>query len=341
MRHLRVILLVHEDLIPPDSIDGLSDEQIAEFRTEFDVCATLRELGHEVHPVGVGSDLGVIREAYDRLAPDIAFNLLEEFRGVGVYDSHVAAYLEMLGLPYTGCNPRGLMLAHNKAISKMVARHHRVPVPRFAVLPIGRKVRRPARLDYPAIVKSLTEEGSVGIAEASICRSDDQLIERVSYIHRNLKTDAIAEHYIDGREIYVGVIGNHRLTCLPTWELYFDGLRPDAPRIATDRIKWDYDYQDKIKLESGPVRGLPDGLEPRLQRISRRVYRALQLSGYARLDFRLAHDGTPYLLEANPNPQLMYGEDFAESAHAAGIRYEQLLQRILHLGTRYRLIGQA
>jgi D-alanine-D-alanine ligase len=340
-KKLRILVLVHADLVPPDSIEGMSDEQVAPFKTEFDVIATLREMGHTVWPLGVGSDMSPVKEAVDEYQPDIAFNLLEELGGVGVFDAHVASYLEMLGLPYTGCNPRGLMLAHHKAVAKMVCRYHRINVPRFHVFPIGRKVRRPKRLELPLMVKSLTEEGSVGISQASVVDSDEKLAERVDFIHRRIGTDAIAEQYIDGRELYVGVVGNDRLQTLPTWELHFAKLRDEAPRIATGKVKWDYKYQQQIGVETGPAGALPEGLDKKIPHVCKRVFRALSLSGYARIDLRLSETGRVYLLEANPNPQLAYGEDFAEAAHHAGIEYDRLLQRILNLGMRYRLVGQA
>lgn len=337
----RILVLVHPDCVPPDSIDGLSDEAIAAFKTEFDVIATLRNMGHRVRVLGVSHDLSVIRKAVEDAKPYVVFNLLEEFAGVGVFDTHVAAYLEALRVPYTGCNPRGLMLAHNKGLAKMVCRYHRIPVPAFHVFPIGqRKVAPPKRLAYPLIVKSLTEEGSVGISQASLVNDHAALEERVRFIHRAIGTDAIVERYIDGREIYVGVLGNQRLQTLPIWEMDFSGLPDRAPRIATTKLKWDEDYQKKIKLNTGPATNLPDGLDAKLPRLAKRAYRALQLSGYARMDFRVTDAGQVYLLEANPNPQLMYGEDFAESADCGGINYEKLLSRIVSLGRRYRLIGQ-
>ena len=341
-RSHRILVLVHPDCVPPDSIEGLTNEEMAHFKTEFDVVATLRNMGHGVRVLGVSHDLWTIRDAVEDFKPYIVFNMLEEFAGVGVFDTHVAAYLEALRVPYTGCNPRGLMLAHNKGLAKMVCRYHRIPVPAFHVFPIGqRKVTPPKRLTYPMIVKSLTEEGSVGISQASLVNDEQALAERVRFIHRTTATDAIVEHYIDGRELYIGVLGNQRLQTLPIWEMDFAGLREGAPRIATGKLKWDEDYQKKIKLNTGPAKNLPDGLQSELPRLAKRAYRALQLSGYARMDFRLADDGSVYLLEANPNPQLMYGEDFAESAEAAGISYEQLMTRIISLGRRYRLIGQA
>ncbi len=341
---MRILLLVHEDLVPPESIEGLSDAQIAPFRTEFDVFATLSNAGHDVLPVGVGNDLSVLKRAVEEFKPGLAFNLLEEFGGMGVFDAHVVSYLEMIRLPYTGCNPRGLMLARNKAIAKMIVRYHRIPAPRFHVFPLrgpNARVRKPKRLDYPLIVKSLTEEGSAGIAQASVVHDHDKLEERVRFIHRQLNTDALVETFIPGRELYVGVLGNDRLTTLPPWEVFFDKLRDGAPKIATSKVKWDDNYQKKIGLSTGPAKALPGSLAADLPKLAKRTYRALQLSGYARMDFRVTDDGHAYLLEANPNPQIMYGEDFSESAEHDGLGYEKLLEKIINLGRKYRLVGQA
>jgi len=337
----RVLVLVHPDFIPPASIEGLSDEEMAPFKTEFDVVATLRdELGYEVEVIGVAEDLGAIQRTAERFQPHVAFNLLEEFAGVGVYDAHVVSYLESLRLPYTGSNPRGLMLCHDKALAKMLCRYHRIAVPRFAVFPIGRRMRRPKHLSFPLIVKSLTEDGSIGISQKSVVRDDAQLAERVAFIHRQLKTDALVERYIEGREIYVGVIGNERLQTLPLWELHLPGLPEGAPNIATERVKWDEKYQKRVGVETRAIDDLPDDTVNRIVHVCKRAYRALQLSGYARLDFRLTPEGKPFLIEANPNPQLAYGEDFAESADHAGLPYDRLLRKIISLGEGYRLRGR-
>jgi D-alanine-D-alanine ligase len=170
--------------------------------------------------------------------------------------------------------------------------------------------------------------------------TDQKLAERVAFIHERVGTDAIAEQYIDGRELYVGVLGNERLQTLPIWELHFSKLREAAPRIATGKVKWDYKYQQQVGVSTAPAKALPEGLDGKIPHLCKRVFRALSLSGYARIDLRLSEDGRIYLLEANPNPQLAYGEDFAESAHHAGLDYGPMLQKILNLGMRYRLRGQ-
>ena len=147
LKRRRVLVLMHEDLVPPDSIEGMRDEEVgkAAWKTEFDVVATLREMRQEVRPLGVVSDLGRVRAAIDDFRPHVAFNLLEEFDGVAVYDQHIVSYLELVRQPYTGCNPRGLTLARDKALSKKILTYHRIPVPRFVVFPRGRRVRRLVR----------------------------------------------------------------------------------------------------------------------------------------------------------------------------------------------------
>jgi len=333
MRKLRVLVLVHEDLVPPEDLEGIEPTE-QPWRTEFDVIATLVEMGHEVRPLGVRSDLAAIREAIDEWKPHLAFNMLEEFHGEAIYDQNVVSYLELLRMPYTGCNPRGIMLARDKALSKKVLAFHRIPVPDFAVFPMGRRIARPRRLEFPLIVKSLIEEASLGISQASVVQNDDSLGERVRFIHEKIGTDAIAEQFIEGRELYVGILGDQRLQVLPVWELLFTKMPEEKAKIATAKVKWDYKYQKRHGIRSGEAKDLAPGLEERIRRVCKRAYRNLMLSGYARIDLRLTDEGKIYILEANPNPQLAYGEDFAESAHTAGLPYPKLLQRILNLGMR-------
>ncbi len=331
MKKLRVLALMDKDLMPPDSIDGVSDKEMSPWKMEYDVLTTLRELGHEARPLGVGNQLGVIDEALKEFEPNVVFNLLEEFRGRGTYVPYVLGYLELIGRPYTGCNPRGLVLSDNKALTKKLLRYHRIPLPDFSVFPRGKVVRRPARLAFPLIVKAVAEHGSVGISQASVVNDDEKLKERVTFIHEQLQADAMAEEYIDGRELYVGVIGNHRLQTLPIWEMHFSNLANGALPIATDKVKWDLRYQQERGIRTAAAEGLPEELVRRIQKLSRRVYHILGQSGYARLDLRLTPDGKVHLLESNPNPNIAFGEDFAESAEAAGIHYNQLIQRILNL----------
>ncbi|MDF0676588.1 MAG: ATP-grasp domain-containing protein [Nitrospira sp.] len=335
MKRLRVLVLMHEDLVPPDEVNGC-DLKTVEWRTEYDVISTLKKLGHEVYPLGVKSDLGIIHSAIENWKPDIAFNLLEEFDGVAVYDQHVVSYLELLRLPYTGCNPRGLMLARDKALTKKVLSFHRIPYPEFIEAPQGRAVKRPKQLSFPLIVKSVNEEASLGISQASIVEDDDKLSERVAFIHDSVGSGALIERYVEGREFYVGIIGNGHLQVLPVWELIMDKLPEDAKRIATERVKWSRKYQQKYGITSREADSLPEGKREEIQSLAKRVYRALGLSGYARIDMRMAGDGQLYVLEANPNPQIAEDEDFADSAKKADYHYTELLQEILNVGLRWR-----
>ncbi|HTP92562.1 MAG TPA: ATP-grasp domain-containing protein [Xanthobacteraceae bacterium] len=332
MKRLRVLVLVHPDLIPPDSSKGYSEQEINEWKTEYDVVKTLRAAGHEVRPLGIHDELKPIRDEIDGWKPDVVVTLLEQFRGEAIYDQNVASFLELMHVPYTGCNPRGLMLARGKDLSKTLVHYHRIPVPAFVVFPKGRKVRRPPRLALPLIVKSLVEDGSYGISQASVVDSDEKLNERVGFIHERVGTAAIAEQYIEGREIYVGVIGNDRLRVLPVWELTFGNMAEGDWPIATEKVKHDTGYQERRRILHGPAKDLAPELVARIQRTAKRIYRTLDLDGYARIDFRLSAAGVPYFLEANPNPEIAESEEFAAAAKHVGIKYPDLLQRILALG---------
>jgi len=331
MKGLRVLVLMHRDLVPPDTLDGIEDYTLLPWRTEYDVIATLESLHHEVTPLGLYDDLGVLHKAVQDRKPDVVFNMIEEFGGDPMLDQNVVSYLEMMRVPYTGCKPLGLMLARDKAMSKKLVSYHKIHVPHFQVFPRGRKVRRVRSLRFPIFVKSLIEEASLGISLQSIVENDEGLAERVGFIHEKIETDAIAEEFIAGREIYVGIMGNRRLTVFPPWELGIKKRTGDKPIIATRKVKFDQAYQRKMGVFSRAAKLSPE-LRDQVQRIGKRAFRILNQRGYARMDFRLTEDNKLYFLEANPNPQLAYGEDFAESAHKAGVKYPDLIERILRLG---------
>ncbi len=335
MKKLRVLVLVREGHEPPESIEGLSDEEVAPWKAEFDVVTTLKDMGHKVMALGVYDDMAPIRNALRQWSPDITFMLLEEFHGVVTYDHAIISYLELMRQPYTGCNPRGLLLSKDKALSKKIMAYHRIPTPRFAVFPRGKKVKRPKRLEYPLFVKSVVEDASLGISQASIVANDESLAERVAFVHEHTTSDAMAEQFIAGRELYVGVMGNHRLQTFPPWEMLFTKMPADSAQIATAKVKWDVKYQKKHGITTKMAENLPEDVALKLPKICKRVYRALNMSGYARMDLRLREDGRIYVLEANANPNIEFGEDLAESAEHAGVSYEALLQRILNLGLSY------
>ena len=333
MKSTRILALVHEHLVPPADTTGL-DVVNAEWKMEHDVIVTLQERGHDVEVLGVHDDLSGIRPAIDRFHPQIVFNLMEAFAGVTTFDQNVVSYLELLRIPYTGCNPRGLMLARDKALSKKLMAWHRIPVPGFFVVRRGETARLPKRLGFPLIVKSLFYEASVGISQASVVETEEQLHRRVQFIHERVGTAAIVEQFIDGRELYVGVAGNERLRVFPVWEMSFARMPDNRWRIATERVKWSDQYQKRHGVTTDAAT-LSDADAARIAHIAKRSYRALDLSGYARIDLRMDESGGVYVLEANPNPNLAYGEDFAESGEASGVSYEELLERIVALGLRW------
>ena len=334
MKPQRALVLVHKHLVPPET--STPDEaRAAEWRTEWDVISTLKGRGHELLTIGVQDDLTPVRQSIEQFQPAIVFNLIEAFDGVNVFDQNVVSYLELLRMPYTGCNPRGLILARDKSLAKKLLAYHRIPAPDFTVVPINRKVQLRKALRFPLIVKSLTYEASIGISQASIVANEEQLHKRVQFIHQHIGTPAIVEQFVDGRELYVGVMGNSRLQVFPVWEMSFAKMPESIWHIATERVKWNAKYQERHGIDTGPAE-LPEAAIHQIQRIARRTYRALELTGYARIDFRMSGDGRVYVIEANPNPQIADGEDFAASAAHAGLEYGPLLERLMALGLQWQ-----
>jgi D-alanine-D-alanine ligase len=333
---MRVLVLMHESLVPPASLKGYSDKEIDEFRTEYDVMAALEKAGHTVRALGLGDNLAELRATVTDWKPDVAFNLLEEFQGIVTYDQYVVAFLELMKLPYTGCNPRGMMISRDKALSKQILSYHRIPTPGFAMVRRGERYRVPRRLKFPLFVKSVTEDASLGISQASVASDADRLKERIEFIHEQTNSDALIEEYIEGRELYVGVLGNDRLRTFPVWEMDFGTLPEVMAGIATRKVKWDRRYQKKHGIRTGAAQGLPEGCAAYLDKLSKRIYRALSLSGYARMDFRMRPDGGVFALEANANPNISHKEDYADSAQAAGVEYPALLEQIIRLGCNYQ-----
>ena len=339
MKKLRVMMLVHYTLVPPEDLKAKDDPRMEKYRTEYDVKTALLALGHDVQVIGIYDDLGPIRKAVEEWKPHIAFNLLEDFAGISAFDYYVVSFLKTMHLPYTGCNPRGLLLARDKALSKKLLSYHRIDVPGFVVFPLGSKLKRMRNLRYPMIVKSLMEEGSVGIAKSSVVENENELRERVALIHEKTEGDAIAEEYIDGRELYVTVLGNQKLEILPIRELVFGEVPDGTPKVATYRVKWNEDYRKRWGIEYQFARNLPNGLPEKIAHLCKRVYRALDMNGYGRIDLRLTPANEIYVLEANPNPGIARDEECAQSAIKAGMSYDDFIQRLLGFGLARRSPG--
>jgi D-alanine-D-alanine ligase len=240
----------------------------------------------------------------------------------------------MHGVTFTGCGSTGLTLCKHKAISKKILGYHRIHVPEFTVIARGKRCARPARLKFPILVKPLKEEASYGISQASFVETDEQFKERVQFIHTSHDCDVIAEEYISGRELYVSVLGNHKLEVFPIRELVFKEVPPDEPKIATYRAKWDEEYRKKWGLQNQFADALDPALAKDIIQTCKRIYRLLTIDGYARVDLRVTPANEIYFIEANPNPHLAADEDFAQSALKAGLAYPQLVERIIRTGLK-------
>lgn len=331
-------MLTHAYMIPPDDLDDRDDPRIESCRTEFDIRDALISLGHDVTIIGLDDDITPVREAIEEWEPDIVFNLMEAFAENGALAYYVVSYLDMIGVPYTGCNPRGLLLASDKALSKQILTYHRIRVPKFFTLPHNRKINisKVSKFPYPMIVKSAIEQGSIGISQSSFVTNPEELSQRAEQLFSMLDGDAIAEQYIEGRELYVSVMGNNRLEVLPTRELIFSNIDEKMHRIATYNVKWNEKYRDRWGIDYQFARNLPAKVAEDLPKLAKRIYRVLNITSYARLDLRLSEDGRLYVLEANPNAALSRDDDVAYSAEKAGMPYEKLIQKILNLGLRAR-----
>jgi D-alanine-D-alanine ligase len=334
----RVLLLVHAHLVPPAKADAPEDTHA--YQAELDVLEALKAMGHEVEVLGLADDLAPIGIAVANYKPDVVFNLIESFNNYRHFDQHVVSYLECLGVRYTGCNPRGLTLARDKSLAKKILSYHGIRLPEFQSFGVGRAISPSATLPLPAVVKSASDDGSIGIAKASVVNTLDELKERVRFIHDTLKTDAIAEQYIEGRELYVGVWGNRRPVVLPVWELDLSSLPAGTPRIVTNRVKMDVDYQKKYAITSGKAKLTPSQ-ERAIHHLAVVAYRELSLSGYARLDLRMTASGDVYFIEANPNPQISKTEDFSQSADELAGGYQGVIGQLLHLAFSYSPVGMA
>ncbi len=295
---------------------------------EYDVARALLKRSHDVRLIGIRDD---IRPLVDRLAdyePDLVFNCCESFRGGSQHEYAVAAVIEMHGYRHTGSSPTGLLVARNKSMSKKILAFHGIRVPDFTVFRPGAEFVRPSALRFPLIVKPLLEDASVGIAQASVVADDESLAERAHFIHEQFHQPAIAEELIEGRELYVGLIGNAELEVLPIVELHFGKLPSAERRIATYKAKWDEEYRERHKIRSGFAR-LSEQVRAKIRQVCETAFHALWLQDYGRIDVRLTHDHEVYVLEVNPNPFIAYGHELANSAEKAGMPYADFIQRVV------------
>jgi len=294
-----------------------------------EVYEALKKSGHS--PVFLRLD--GTRQSLDELAQsetDLIFNLVESFAGNDGYDTNVAAYLELLGRRYTGAGAHGLYLAQDKALAKKIFAFHGIHTPYFATAWRGR-TDHAHDLQFPVIVKPAREDGSIGIHFGAVCGSIKELMERIDYIHAQFDSPALIEQYIEGREFYVGVMGNERPEALPVVELDLSKLPVGTPKIAGTEVKWEEDTEAYQKTGPCFPKDLGDEVTQKLQSTAIQAFQALELRDYGRIDFRLATDGALHVLEVNPNPYLLSSAEFAMAAKQSGRAYDDLIGEIVEL----------
>jgi D-alanine-D-alanine ligase len=330
MRKKLKVLALFDAMGPPPADGDLTAELKKEDRkTERNVLDALAKLEHAAEHLVIFDDLDPLRQKLQTFQPHVIFNLADQFKNNRAFDQNIASFLELQGLHFTGCGSSGLLLCKNKGISKKILGYHRIHVPNFVTIARGKRIARPRKLKFPILVKPLKEEASLGISQASLVENDEQFKERVQFIHEKYDNDVIAEEYIEGRELYVGILGHHRLQVFPIRELVFKQVPPDEPKIATYKAKWDEEYRKRWGLENQFAEGLDPAVVRKIEDTCKRIYRLLTIDGYARIDLRLTPNNEIYFIEANPNPILAEDEDFAQSAQKAGITYPELIERIM------------
>jgi D-alanine-D-alanine ligase len=337
MRKLRVLVAMHDVLVPPPDADKLPSSETWTYQMELDVVRTLREIGHDVRVLGIGYELKPVRDSIAEYKPHIVFNILTDFHDVVTYEAHFVSFLELCKQPYTGCNPRGITLAGDKALSKQILAWHRIPCPLFTVFPLRTKIARlPSRMHFPVIVKSAVQHGSAGIAQASVVHDDKELKERVGFLHRTLQTDVVVEAVPRGPRVH----GQHTRQRTARSVPDLGALVRQAARGQ----RGDRDLAREVGRALPETRRLAHGSRARSRQGRRRAdLRDLQahLPRFAPVRLRARRsaqdaEGRVYVIEANVNSDLTPGEDFPESAKHAGLDYGQLLQRILNVGLGYK-----
>ena len=324
------IAVIFDSLHPEWEDDAFKREVEAKAEeAEYDVARALLAGGHDVLMIGIGDDVAPLLTKLAAFQPKLVFNGCEGFRKNARHEYAVAALLDMYGYRYTGSPPTALLVARNKSLTKKILAYHGIRVPAFAEFHEDEKLVRPSELRFPLIVKPLLEDASIGIAQASVVEDDASLGQRVEFIHEKYHQAAIVEELVEGREVYVGLIGNDNLEVLPLTEMTFGEPEIGEHRIATYKAKWDEEYRKKKKIKNVFAKGVSEELTRRIGEICSTAFHALWLQDYGRVDVRLAHDNEVYVLEVNPNPFIAAEHELAEAAEKSGLKYNAFIQRIV------------
>ncbi len=329
-RPLNILLLfdLSVDISPEEYPEYLKTE---EWKNDANLYNTLKKLGHEVKILGLYQDIQPLIDEIKNNRPDLVFNQSEAFANKREFEPHLVSLLELLKVPYTGSGPEALRLCKDKGMTKQILSFHRIQLPRFLISRKSHPIRSLRKFTFPAFIKPLSLEASEGISQLSFADNESDALDRVRFIHESLGEDALIEEYIEGREIYVGVLGNEKLTTFPPRELFFKHMPEDGPKFATFKAKWDDAYRKKWGIGSDVAKPIDEAVMRKIEVMCKKIYRLLRLRGYGRIDLRVKPDGEVYFIEANPNPSIGEDEDFALAAAQAGMSYKELLSKIISL----------
>ncbi len=329
MKSLKIILLF--DLSVKISQDQYSNYwNTPDWKTEKDVKKALIKLGHQVIPYGIHDDIVPFIELVKSQKPDLVFNMSEAFSGKRDFEPNMTALMQLVGVPFTGAGPMSLQLCKDKGLTKVILNYHQIKTPQFLVVKKSKSIQSLKKFKYPAIIKPLQLESSEGISQVSYVENEKEAKARIKFIHDKYSVDAIMEEFIDGREVYVSVLGNDKLNVFPPREMFFKQVPEDEPKFATYKSKWDQDYRKKWGIDSGWASDMPEATQKKLFDICKKIYRVLGIQGFGRIDLRIK-DNEIYFIEANPNPSIAKKEDYALSAHKGGVEYEDLIAKIVSL----------
>jgi D-alanine-D-alanine ligase len=323
-----------------DASTTLSSEELEviletpEWKLERELVSALKKNQHDYKLFALSDSIQRLTEALVEYKPDIVFNLCEAFENNRQFESNVVSLLELLGIAYTGSSSTGLLLCKDKGLSKKILSFHRIRVPKFLVSHRSHPLRSLKGVDYPALIKPLGLEASEGISQLSLAYNEEEALARIRYLHEKLLNDAIIEEYIDGREVYVSVLGNKRVEVLPPREIFFDAIPDGEPKFATYKSKWDDSYRKRWGIKNRKAAPLSAEVWEELAEMSKKIYRLFSITGYARFDFRIDANDKIYFIEANPNPSIAKEDDFAASAVDAGYPYHELIARVIDLGLK-------
>ncbi len=300
-----------------------------------EIFEALQKLGHEPSYFELDGRPQSLH-SLSRCDADLIFNLTESFDGDDTKEMNVVAYVDLLGLRYTGAGPHAIFMSQDKAIAKKIFAFHGIKTPFFATSYRGR-VEHAHDISFPLIVKPSWEDGSIGIDAGAVVKNIKEMMERVEYIQDEFDSPALIEEYIEGREIYAGVMGSYeRAQVLPLVELDLSRLPEGTPRIASYDVKFEKNTEVYKLTKSQIAENLDEATTKRLEDTALAAYRALKLRDYGRIDMRLAPNGDVYVIEANPNPWLASRQEFAMAARASGLSYTETIGSIIDLAmSRY------